>query len=92
MGPVVVEIDWSRQLGFVQADNVTFTLVNELTNCMLLLSTVKASDIEAHHSEFLQLCHFAVVSSRPIVLLVRLLITTRVWCVRFLLSTTLLFW
>ena len=50
MGPVVVEIHWYRQLGFVKADNVTITLVNELTDDMLLLATVKASDIEAYHS------------------------------------------
>ena len=55
-----------------------FTLVNELTDDMLLLATVKASDIEAHHSELLQFCHFAVVSSRPIVLLVCSLVITGV--------------
>ena len=71
---------------------MTFTLVNELTDDMLLLATIKASNIEAHHSELLQLHHFAVVSSRPIVLLVCPIITTSVWCVRFLLSTTFLMW
>ena len=71
---------------------MTLTLVNELTDGMLLLATVKASNIEAHHSEFLQLCHFAVVSSRPIVLLAFSVATTIEWCVRFLLSATFLLW
>ena len=55
---------------------MAFTLVNELTDEMLLLATVKASEIEANHSELLQFCHLAVVSSRPIVLLVCSVVTT----------------
>ena len=56
MGPVVVEEHWCSQLGLIQADKVELILEDEISNDLLLLLTVEASDIEAHHCELVQLC------------------------------------
>jgi hypothetical protein len=59
---------------------------------LLLLLTVEASDIEAHHCELLQLHHFAVVSSCLVVSVVCCVIPLVEGGVRFLLPPTILLW
>jgi hypothetical protein len=46
MRPVVVKIHWFCQLGLIQAHQVKFILVNEITNHLLLHFSVEASDVE----------------------------------------------
>ena len=76
MGPVVVEILWYRQLCLVETDNMTFVVMDELTNDMVFLLTVEASNVEANHCEFLEFFHLIIFSSRPIVLLVSLVVVS----------------
>ena len=92
VGPVVVEEHWCSQLGLIQADKVELILEDEISNDLLLLLTVEASDIEAHHCELLQLCQFTVVSPRLVVSLVCCVIPLVEEGVRLLLSPTILLW
>jgi len=90
MGPVVVEIHWYRQLRLVETDNVTFTVVDELSNDMVFLLTVEASNVEANHREFWEFFHLIIFSSRPIVLSASLVVASSRRGVRFLVSPTVL--
>jgi len=92
VGPVVVEEHWCSQLGLIQADKVELILEDEISNDLLLLLTVEASDIEAHHCELLQLFQFTVVSPCLVVSLVRCVIPLVEGGVRLLLSPTILLW
>ena len=92
MGPVVVEEHWCSQLGLIQADKVELILEDEISNDLLLLLTVEASDIEAHHCELLQLCQFTVVSPCLVVSPVCCLIPLVEGGVRLLLPPTILLW
>ena len=76
MGPVVVEIHWYRQLRLVETHDMTFVVMDELTNDMVFLLTVEASNVEADHCEFLEFFHFIILSSRPIVLPVSLVVAS----------------
>ena len=76
MGPVVVEIHGYRQLRLVETDNMTFTVVDELSNHMVFLLTVEASNVEADHCQFLEFFHLIIFSSRPIVLPVSLVVVS----------------
>ncbi len=76
MGPIVVEIHWYRQLYLVKVDNMTFTVVDELSNDMVFFLIFEASNVEANHCELLQLCYFTVLSSWPIVLSVSLVVAS----------------
>ena len=49
MGPVVVEVHWYRQLRLVETYDMTFVVMDELTNDMVFLLTVEASNVEADH-------------------------------------------
>jgi hypothetical protein len=49
MRPVVVEIHWYRQLGLIQTHQLEVLSVNEITDHLLLLFSIEASDVEAHH-------------------------------------------
>jgi hypothetical protein len=90
MGPVVVEIHWYRQLRLVEADNVAFTVVDELSNDMVFLLTVEASNVEANHCQFWEFFHLIIFSSRPIVLSASLVIASSRRGVLFLVSPTVL--
>ena len=76
MGPIVVEIHGYRQLCLVETYYMTFTVVDELSNDMVFLFTVEASNVEANHCEFLEFFHFIIFSSRPIVLPVSLVVAS----------------
>jgi hypothetical protein len=71
---------------------VELILVDDISNYLLLLLTVEASDIEAHHCELLQLCQFTVVSPCLVVSLVCCVIPLVEGGVRLLLSPTILLW
>ena len=90
MGPIVVEIHWYRQLRLVETDDMTFVVMDELTNDMVFLLTVEASNVEANHCEFLEFLHFIILSSRPIVLPVSMVVGSSRQGVRFLVSPTVL--
>ena len=90
MGPIVVEVHWYRQLRLVETNNMTFTVVDELSNDMVFLLTVEASNVEADHCEFLEFFHFIIFSSRPIVLPVSLVVASSQRGVRFLVSSSVL--
>lgn len=90
MGPVVVEIHWYRQLRLVETYDMTFVVMDELTNDMVFLLTVEASNVEADHFQFLEFFHFTIFSSRPIVLSVTLVVVSSRRGVRFLVSPTVL--
>jgi len=76
MGPIVVEIHRYRQLRLVETDNMTFTVVDELPNDMVFLLTVEASNVEADHCRFLELFHLIILSPRPMVLPVSLVVAS----------------
>jgi hypothetical protein len=61
-----------------------------LTNDMVFLLTVEASNVEADHCQFLEFFHFIIFSSRSIVLPVSLVVVSSRRGVRFPLSTVLL--
>ena len=88
--PIVVEIHWYRQLRLVETDNVTFIIVDELSNDMVFLLTVEASNVEAHHCQFLEFFHFIIFSPRSIVLPVSMVVASSRRGVRFLVSPTVL--
>ena len=67
-------------------------LVNELANYMLLFLTVEASDVEAHHCEFLQLWQFTVISPGAVVLLVCSVVEIFGRSVQLQLPPTFLLW
>ena len=90
MGPVIVEIHWYRQLRLVETNDMTFVVMDELTNDMVFLLTVEASNVEADHCQFLEFFHFINFSSRPIVLSVTLVVASSRRGVRFLVSLTVL--
>jgi hypothetical protein len=77
MRPVVVEIHWYRQLGLIQTHQLEVLSVNEITDHLLLLFSIEASDVEAHHGNFLQLLQYFVVSSLLVVSSVRCFVG---WC------------
>ena len=63
MRPVVVEIapvssTWSHSDTPVGSSS----LVNEITDYLLLLFSIEASDVESHHNDFLKLLQYFVVS------------------------------
>ena len=76
MGPIVVEIHRYRQLCLVETDNMAFTVVDELSNDMMFLLTVEASNVDANHCEFLEFFHLIIFPSRPIVLPVTLVVVS----------------
>ena len=76
MGPVVVEIHGYRQLRLVEKHDMTFVVMDELTNDMVFLLTVEASNVEADHCQFLEFFHFIIFSSRPIVLSASLVVAS----------------
>ena len=90
MGRIVVEVHRYRQLCLVETDNMTFIVVDELSNDMVFLLTVEASNVEADHCQFLEFFHFIIFSSRPIVLSVALVVVSSRRGVRFLVSPTVL--
>ena len=90
MGPIVVEIHRYRQLCLVETYDMTFVVMEELTNDMVFLLTVEASNVEADHCQFLEFFHFIVFSSRSIVLPVNLVVASSRRGVRFLVSPTVL--
>ena len=90
MGPVVVEIHWYRQLRLVETHDMTFVVMDELTNDMVFLLTVEASNVEADHCQFLEFFHLIIFSSRPIVLSASLVVASSRRGVRFLVSPTVL--
>ena len=67
-------------------------LVDELANSMLLFLTVKASNVEAHHCELLQLWQFTVISPGAVVLLVCSVVEIFGRSVQLHLSPTFLLW
>ena len=90
MGPVVVEIHWYRQLRLVETNNMTFTVVDELSNDMVFLLTVEASYVEADHCQFLEFFHFIIFSPWSIVQPVGLVVASSQRGVRFLVSSSVL--
>ena len=90
MGPVVVEVHRYRQLCLVEANYMTFTVMDELPNDMVFLLTVEASNVEADHCQFLELFHLIIFSSWPIVLPVSMVAASSRRGVRFLVSPTVL--
>jgi hypothetical protein len=76
MGPVVVEIHWYRQLRLVETYDMTFVVMDELTNDMVFLLTVEASNVEADHCQFLEFFHFIIFSPWSIVLPVSLVVAS----------------
>ena len=66
MGPVVVEIHWYRQLRLVETYDMTFVVMDELSNDMVFLLTVEAFYVEANHYELLHFLHLINFSSRMI--------------------------
>jgi hypothetical protein len=71
MRPVVVEIHWYSQFGLIQTHQLEVLSVNEITDHLLFLLSIEASDVEAHHGNFLQLLQYFVVSSLLVVSSVR---------------------
>ena len=90
MGPIVVEIHGYRQLCLVETDNVIYTVVDELSNDMVCLLTVEASNVEDYHCEFLEFFHLIIFSFRPIVPPVSLVSASSRRGFRFLVSPTVL--
>jgi hypothetical protein len=70
-------VDWYRQLGLIQTHQLEVLSVNEITDHLLLLFSIEASDVEAHHGNFLQLLQYFVVSSLLVVSSVRCFVG---WC------------
>ena len=69
---------------------MTFIVVDELSNDMVFLLTVEASNVEADHCQFLEFFHFIIFSSRPIVLSVTLVVVSSRRGVRFLVYPSVL--
>ena len=91
MRPKVVQIYWDSQLGLIQTDKVDLILVDEISNYLLLLLTVEASDVQAHHCKFLQLFVLLLVPPWSMVLSAVLVLLLSLGRVLFCLPPTFLF-
>ena len=52
--PVVVEVEWNLEFGFVQADQVGCFMLNEVTDHFLFCFSVEASNVEGDHGDLIK--------------------------------------